>query len=341
LTSEALTSEHRADGASLDPQPYLADAGVAEVVRAWLEWLRAERRLSAKTVSAYRHDLLVFLAFLQKYEGAPPCLTSLAVLDLPALRAWLSHLDEEVGLAPPSRARAVACVRMWFRWLDRQGVIHNAAVTRLRAPRYRRPLPRPLSQGEATEVVEEAAAGGPPRLGQPEPAWLGLRDRALWMLLYGCGLRLGEALALKRREAPAGGVVRVRGKGDKERTVPVLPAVAAAVEAYLSVRPQGRRDAVSETDQPLFLGEKGRGLNPAVAQKRLRSLRRDLGLPETATPHALRHSFATHLLMDGADLRAIQELLGHASLGTTQRYTGVDADRLVTLYRQAHPRARG
>lgn len=324
-----------AGGADVAPLPHLSDPMVAAAVRDWRQWLAAEKRFAANTVSAYLHDLSVFLAFLYRYEGAVPNRATLVRLDLTALRAWLSHLDETAGLAAPSRARAVASVRAWFRWLDRQELVHNAAVLRLRSPRYKRPLPRPLSQADAAEVLVQAGLGvAAARV--DEPTWLAVRDRALWMLLYGCGLRLGEALGLNRREAPAAGVVRVRGKGDKERTVPVLPAVAAAVEAYLAACPFG-----GDAAAPLFRGEKGKRLNPAVAQKRLRDLRRLLGLPETATPHALRHSFATHLLMDGADLRAIQELLGHASLGTTQRYTDVDTDRLVSLYRQAHPRAKG
>ena len=225
----------------------------------------------------------------------------------------------------------MAAVRGFYRYLDRHHGLHNPALAALRTPRLPQRLPRPLSAGQALEVVDAADDDG--RIG-----WLGKRDAALLTLLYGAGLRIGEALGLTRAEA--GGAparlreLRVTGKGGRQRVVPVLPVVAAALADYLEACPfRGGSGA------PLFVGARGGPLQPGVVQRRVRGLRRLLGLPETATPHALRHSFATHLLAGGADLRAIQELLGHASLSTTQGYTGVDGARLMDLYRRAHPRA--
>ncbi len=198
----------------------------------------------------------------------------------------------------------------------------------MRTPKVPRALPRPLDVGDALAAVDAA--------GQlSDEPWLAKRDQALLLLLYGCGLRIGEALALNRRDAPAGDVLVVTGKGRKQRLVPVLPVVREAIAAYLAACPHAL-----PADAPLFLGARGGRLDPAVAQRQVRRLRSALGLPETATPHALRHSFATHLLADGGDLRTIQELLGHASLSTTQRYTAVDVSRLAAVHRRAHPRAQ-
>jgi len=222
----------------------------------------------------------------------------------------------------------MSTLRGFFRFLDRTGRVHNAALSAVRSPRPPAPVPKPLAADEAMDTLETAAEL------QDEP-WLAARDTALFTLLYGCGLRLGEALALDRGDAPTGGAMTVTGKGRKQRVVPVLPVVASALAEYLALCPfRGGRD------QPLFVGARGGRLNPGVVQRQMRRLRALLGLPATATPHALRHSFATHLLAGGGDLRTIQELLGHSSLSTTQRYTQVDAARLVSIYSDAHPRAK-
>jgi integrase/recombinase XerC len=234
-------------------------------------------------------------------------------------------------MAKSSTARAMAAVRGFFRYLDRRHELHNPTLAAMRTPRFSRPLPRPLSPVQARDLTESAEEA------REEP-WVGKRDAALLLLLYGAGLRIGEALGLNRRDVggdPAGlKGLRVLGKGSKERIVPILPLVGAALADYLAACPLS-----IPPDAPLFLGVRGGRLQASVVQRQVRALRATLGLPETATPHALRHSFATHLLGGGADLRAIQELLGHASLSTTQGYTAVDGVRLAQLYAKAHPRA--
>ena len=227
-----------------------------------------------------------------------------------------------------SRSRGLAAVRGFFRFLERRGLAANAAIRLVRTPKVARSLPRPLEVGDALAAVDAAGT-------LVDEPWLAARDQALLLLLYGCGLRIGEALALNRRDAPEGDVLVVTGKGRKQRLVPVLPVVRDAIAAYLAICPYAL-----PAEAPLFLGARGARLDPAVAQRQVRRLRVALGLPETATPHALRHSFATHLLADGGDLRTIQELLGHASLSTTQRYTEVDASRIAAVHRRTHPRAQ-
>jgi integrase/recombinase XerC len=307
-----------------------AAADLASVAAEWRAWLAAERRLAARSVTAYGRDLAAFVAFLKGHLGeGEVTVAHLAGLTLADFRAWLAerHKDE---FARSSTARAVAAVRGFFRFLDRRHGVHNPALKAMRTPRLPRRVPRPLSPDQAEELAENAGEAG--------LAWVGLRDKALLLLLYGGGLRIGEALALDRgdlgRDVAALRTLRVRGKGGKERLVPVLPAVAEALAAYLAAHPSPPLPA-----EPVFAGVRGKRLQPAVVQKRVRELRGMLGLPESATPHALRHSFATHLLGSGADLRAIQELLGHASLSTTQGYTAVETRRLFELYSKAHPRA--
>jgi integrase/recombinase XerC len=306
----------------------VAAPDLRDALAAWRRWLATERRVAGHTQDAYGADVGVFLRFLAEYRGGAPSLATLGGLELADFRAWLSHLAR-AGLAAPSRGRALAAVRNLFRWLDRSGRLHNPAVSAVATPRSKRPVPRPLTIADAKLVLDEA------RDDADEP-WIGARDRALFTLLYGCGLRISEGLSLTHRDLPLGDSLRVRGKGDKERLVPVLPAVRRAMDAYLALCPH---PALAEA--PVFRGVRGGPLNPAQAQKRMRDLRHLLGLPDSVTPHALRHSFATHLLSDGADLRAIQELLGHASLSTTQRYTEVDSVRLMEVYAKAHPRAKG
>lgn len=300
----------------------------AGALERWGRWLEHERGASAHTLRSYRADLAGFLAFVAEHRGRPPGLNDLAALGIGDFRAWLAARAGD-GAGAATRSRGVSGVRSFFRWADRTGLLHNPAIGLLTAPKARRPLPRPLAVDDAALLLDEAAA-------VPEEPWIGLRDRALFTLLYGCGLRISEAIGLDRGDLPAGAAsVRVLGKGGKQRDVPVLPAVREAVAAYLAACPHG-----GGRDAPLFVGAKGDRLNPGVARRQMQALRALLGLPDSATPHALRHSFATHLLGGGADLRTIQDLLGHASLSTTQRYTDVDAEHLLSVYETAHPRAR-
>ncbi|MGH6720292.1 MAG: tyrosine recombinase XerC [Alphaproteobacteria bacterium] len=293
----------------------------------WAGWLQGERRASRHTIDAYGRDVAFFLDFLAGHLGHAPKLADLARLEPTDVRAWLARRAHE-DRARSSTARALSAVRGLFRRLERAGLIANPVVTRTRAPRVPAGLPRPLTVGQARDVLDAAGR-------VPEP-WIAARDGALVYLLYGAGLRVGEALGLDcGHVADVPEVLRVRGKGGKDRLVPLLPVVRGALAAYLAVRP-----GESEPDGALFVGVRGGRLAAGVVQRRMRELRRALGLPETATPHALRHSFATHLLDQGADLRTIQELLGHASLSTTQRYTAVETESLLRTYRAAHPRAR-
>jgi integrase/recombinase XerC len=296
--------------------------------RAFLEWLAGERRAAPLTIEAYGADLAGFLGFLTCHLAAEPDLTRLQALRAADLRAWLTH-EAGTGARSATRARRLSAVRSFFRFLARRHGVDAPALKLVAAPRVRRSLPRALTPAQARVVVEE--------IGQtPAAAAMQARDTALFTLLYGCGLRIGEALALNVRDAPlpgASAMLRVMGKGSKERIVPILPVVRETIAGWVALHP------APEPDSPLFLGARGKRLDPAVAQKVLRAFRRRRGLPEDATPHALRHSFATHLLAGGADLRSIQDLLGHASLSTTQRYTAVDQGRLLQVWKAAHPRA--
>jgi integrase/recombinase XerC len=300
---------------------------LAEMLPRWRDWLAAERRFSPHTVTAYLGDITGFLTFFAGHRGRPIRLRDLADAGLVDFRAWLAR-RASMGSTASSRARAISALRSFYRWLDRAGILHNPKIGALASPKLPRTAPKPLSIADSAILLDAAEA-------VVEEPWIGLRDRALFTLLYGCGLRISEALALDRRCLPLGESLRVLGKGRKERVVPVLPAVAEAADAYIQACP-----FAGGPDSPLFLGAKGKRLDPAIGQKAMRSLRLQLQLPDTATPHALRHSFATHLLAGGGDLRAIQELLGHASLSTTQRYTEVETEQLLAVYQDAHPRAR-
>ncbi len=304
-----------------------ADAGLAAAIAAWRDWLAHERRASRHTLDAYGRDLAAFLDFLAGHLGGQPGLADLARLEAQDFRSWLARRAAD-GLARSSTARAMSTVRSFFRHLDRTGRVSNPAVAAVRAPRSPSPVPRALTADDALDLV--AAAGE-----EHAAPWIAARDSALFLLLYGAGLRIGEALSLTQRAAPREGVLTVTGKGDKQRIVPILPVVADAVAEYRKICPFR-----PGPNAPLFLGARGGPLNPGVVQRTMRGLRAMLGLPPSATPHALRHSFATHLLAGGGDLRTIQELLGHASLSTTQRYTAVDAAGLIRVYDKAHPRAR-
>ncbi len=294
----------------------------------WLGWLAHERRAADHTVEAYTRDLTAFLEFLTGHLGAPPGLDDLAALRAADFRAWLSRRTME-GLARTSTARALSVIRSFFRYLKRSGVLENAVLDQIRSPKLPRPIPKPLSEGEARDLLSALDAL------HDEP-WLARRDLAVLTMLYGCGLRIDEALSLNLRDAPDGDTMMITGKGGKQRLVPVLPLVREAIDAYLDACPH-----TGAPDDPLFFGIRGGRLGARQVQAAMQKLRVWLGLPETATPHALRHSFATHLLAAGGDLRSIQELLGHASLSTTQRYTDVETEKLLEIYEGAHPRSRG
>lgn len=300
----------------------------AEAARqAFLAWLATERRASPLTVEAYGRDIAACLGFLTMHMGAEPDLATLGGLRAADLRAWLAW-EAAKGIGPATRARHLSALRSFFRYLARRHATSNPQVALLAAPRTHKPLPRALTAPQARAVSEDIGEVS-------DIAATQARDTALFSLLYGSGLRIAEALALNVADAPLPGseaMLRVVGKGSKERIVPVLPVVRAAVAAWLALHPAPTRDA------PLFVGERGGRLNPGVAQRTLRHFRRLNGLPEHATPHALRHSFATHLLAGGADLRSIQDLLGHASLSTTQRYTQVDTAQLLEVWHRTHPR---
>jgi integrase/recombinase XerC len=303
---------------------------VAAEVDNWLRHLGDERRFSPKTVEAYRRDVLQFLAFLAEHLGGAPSLGALGRLSPADVRAFLAARRAS-GIGSRSLMRALAGVRGFARYLERNGKGKVGALAAVRSPKIAKTLPRPLPAAAAKRVADPdlAAEDG-------HQVWINVRDAAVLALLYGSGLRVSEALGLKRGDFTAGAcdAVTVIGKGGKERMVPVLPQVAKLTADYLGLCPYDL-----PRDGPLFVGAKGGKLSPRLIQLAMARLRGALGLPDTATPHALRHSFATHLLARGGDLRAIQELLGHASVATTQIYTEVDAQRLIDAYRSAHPRA--
>jgi integrase/recombinase XerC len=301
---------------------------VAAEIEAWLGHLAAERRLSAKTVEAYRRDVLQFLNFLAEHLGGPPSLRGLAALAPADVRAFLAARRAE-NIGSRSLMRSLAGMRAFGRFLERSGKGRLGALAAVRGPKIGKTLPRPLPIDAAKSMADPTLAAGDGR-----EVWIHARDAAVLALLYGSGLRISEALGLKRADVDAGDVLRVTGKGRKQRMVPVIAPVRKLIADYIALCPFDLPAA-----GPLFVGAKSGPLSPRIVQLAMAQLRGALGLDATATPHALRHSFATHLLAGGGDLRAIQELLGHASLSTTQIYTAVDAERLIAAYRSAHPRA--
>jgi len=306
---------------------FSGDDALRKAVAGWMGWLSLERRLSRHTLDGYGRDVAAFFGFLCEYQGEIPTLASLEKLKVTDFRSFFSS-RMAAGLSRTSVARTMSSLRNLFKWLEREKIIANPTIRSVKTPRPPRSVPKPLNATDALDLIEAA------KQGQDEP-WLAARDVALFTLLYGCGLRIGEALSLNLRDVPtAAGTLKILGKGGKERIVPVLPEVAKVIEDYVALCPYK-----SGKDAPLFVGARGLRLNPGVVQRQMRSLRNLLGLPEDATPHALRHSFATHILSASGNLRAVQELLGHASLSTTQRYTEVDEKRILEVYHQTHPRA--
>jgi integrase/recombinase XerC len=294
---------------------------------AFLRWLDQERHAAANTVEAYSHALAGLLGFLTNHLGREPDLAAVAALRAADIRAWLAALANQ-RLAAASRAQHLSALRSFFRFLSRRHGVAITAVRLVSTARARPALPRALTIDQARDVTDNIG-------GLADDPALQARDIAFFSLLYGSGLRIAEALSLNVRDAIAlrsSQVITVVGKGAKTRMVPVLPAVRTAIEDWLALHP------AANPDNALFLGARGKRLDPAVAQKVLRTYRFLAGLPDHATPHALRHSFATHLLAGGGDLRSIQELLGHASLSTTQRYTAVDDTALLAVWRKTHPR---
>jgi integrase/recombinase XerC len=312
-----------------EPVPLARFSGAEDLrgaIGSWAAWLSGERRASAHTIAAYGRDLAFFLDFLTEHLGEMPELATFGRLRAADYRAYLAHRAARVERS--SIARGLSVVRTFVRFLERRGLASSPALLVLRAPKLPHSVPKPLSIADAAEMIDAPSA-------LVTSVWQARRDVAVLTLLYGCGLRISEALGLKRSQAPGVEPLIITGKGQKQRMVPVLPAVSAAIADYLAACPYALRP-----DGPLFVGARGGPLSPRLVQRQMEVLRGALGLPDTATPHALRHSFATHLLGAGGDLRAIQELLGHASLSTTQRYTSVETERLLAVYDAAHPRAR-
>ncbi|MBN8943583.1 MAG: tyrosine recombinase XerC [Rhizobiales bacterium] len=308
-----------------------AAADTVAAVGRWLRHLGTEKRLSPKTLEAYGRDVRVFLGFLSGHLGEAVSLTALGQVAPRDVRAFMARRRAD-KLDPSSIGRALAAIRSFTRFLERDGEGRMAAFAAIRSPKAGRRLPRPLAIGAARHVASPAA-----RDHDDAPPWVIARDAAVLGLLYGSGLRISEALGLKQSDAPppgANGQVTVTGKGQKVRQVPVIAKVADAIADYRKICPWSLG-----AGDPLFVGVKGGPLSPRIIQLTMERLRGALGLPDSATPHALRHSFATHLLGRGGDLRSIQELLGHASLSTTQIYTEVDTAALLKVYESAHPRA--
>ena len=302
----------------------------AEMAR-WFAHLGAERRMSGKTVEAYARDVRQFLMFMTEHLGGMPNLGELARLTPQDVRAFMAARRAE-GIGGRSLMRGLAGIRSFARFLERNGKGKVGALAAVRAPKVPKTLPKPLAIASARQVTDADV-----RAGDTREQWILTRDAAVLALLYGAGLRISEALGLVRGDVPApgqGDAITVTGKGRKQRMVPLLPQVSQLVADYIALCPYDL-----PADGPLFVGARGGPLSPRIAQLVMERLRGALSLPDSATPHALRHSFATHLLARGGDLRSIQELLGHASLSTTQIYTAVDTERLLEVYRSTHPRA--
>jgi integrase/recombinase XerC len=305
--------------------PFLSPASGAALAQ-WLAQLRALEGAAVNTVEAYRRDVARYLKFLSSHHGGAEAIASIAQTTHSDLRAWMAE-ERARGLSARSLARALSAVKGFTAWAaDRTGT-DATTVLSARGPKFRRKLPRPLSEDSAAAMLTEIGSDA-------REDWIAARDTAIATLLYGLGLRISEALSLTGADHPLPQTLRITGKGGKTRPVPVIPAAAEAVADYIRLCPFDLRP-----NDPLFRGARGGPVNPRLIQGAMERARLRLGLPATATPHALRHSFATHLLSAGGDLRAIQELLGHASLSTTQAYTAVDAARLMEVYEKAHPRA--
>ncbi len=299
---------------------------LVQTLQKWDDYLRYEKNMSPHTLRAYGSDVGYFVNFLFHHLGKPPSLDDLSEVSILDFRSWMSamFMSEKSNA---SRARSLSGVKNFVTWMDKKGIMHNPAIKTVRTPKLPHKIPRPLHEIQALDVIDSAGM-------LEHHDWTAMRNMALFMLLYGCGLRINEALSLDMKDLPRDELLRVIGKGNKERQVPVLKIIDDMLNEYLAACP-----FENDPNRPVFLGYRGGRLNQGVAQRSMRELRGMLKLPETATPHALRHSFATHLLQNGANLREIQELLGHASLSSTQRYTDVDATEMMKIYKSAHPRS--
>ena len=297
-----------------------------DALQAWLDHQKSLKGAAENTLTAYSGDVGEFLAFMTEHKGETQGLGALSKITVSDMRSWMAR-SRSTGIGPRSLARKLSAVKAFYRWLSAREGFEPTAVLSTRSPKFTKKLPRPLAEDAARDLIEAVEL-------QSLAPWVALRDVAVVTLLWGCGLRISEALGLKGDANPLPKVMRITGKGGKERIVPVVDAARDAVTAYVNACPFSLSD-----DGPLFRGVRGRALSPRAIQKSMASARMQLGLPATATPHAMRHSFATHLLNAGGDLRAIQELLGHASLSTTQAYTAVDTARLMDVYAKAHPKA--
>jgi integrase/recombinase XerC len=297
-----------------------------DAIAVWRAHLTGVRRLSPLTIAAYEQDAIGLAGFLNGHLGGPVTLEAMRSLTISDFRAWLAQRRTE-GLGPRSVARAISSIRALFRFLERQGWVENPAALQLRGPKLPYLAPKPIAADQATKLLDQVEF-------ESDVPWIAARDVAILTLLYGAGLRISEALSLPGTASPLRDTLIVTGKGSKQRMVPVLPVIAEAVADYVQLCPY-----TAGKEGPLFYGARGKRLNPRIVQGLMQKMRGYLDLPQSATPHALRHSFATHLLSAGGDLRTIQELLGHASLSTTQKYTAVDEAQLMRVYSAAHPRA--
>ena len=312
------------------PKPNIS---ARDMLKTFLDHLSGERRLSPKTISAYERDLAAFFEFIAGHHGQLVNLRRIPEISLRDFRAYIAMRRRgEDGLSPTSLARHLSSLRTFFRYIERRWGVKNAAIALVKGPKVKAPLPKPISEKNAKKMVDFQSHR---EMNTKSPLWVSHRNHAVMCLLYGAGLRITEALSLTTDELPLKDVLRVKGKGGKTRIVPILPQVAKAVSDYVTAYPLPLAQ-----DDFIFRGARGGILRAEIIQAEIRKLRSALGLPETTTPHALRHSFATHLLAEGGDLRTIQTLLGHEDLSTTQRYTQVDAARLMNIHRDSHPRAR-
>ncbi len=315
-------------GPDLDAAQGLISPAARDALATWLEQQRALKGAADNTITAYQGDVADFLAFITVHKGDAQGLAALARITVSDMRAWMARTRGQ-GVGARSMARKLSAVKAFYRWLAEREGFEPTAVLSTRSPKFQKKLPRPLDVDAARALIDCVEV-------QSDKPWVSARDVAVLTLLWGCGLRISEALGLKGSDSPLPATLRIIGKGGKERVVPVVPAARDAIEAYVRACPHPL-----EADGPLFRGVRGGALGSRAVAQVMADARMQLGLPATATPHAMRHSFATHLLDAGGDLRAIQELLGHASLSTTQAYTAVDTARLMEVYNSAHPKAAG
>lgn len=294
---------------------------------AWLDHQRGIKGAARNTLTAYQTDVLGFLAFMQTHHGHEQGLAAIARITVRDMRAWMAH-ERARGVGARSLGRQLSAVKSFYRWLAEREGFEPTAVLSTRTPKFQRKLPRPLTEDSASDMIDAVEL-------QSTTSWIAARDAAVVTVLYGCGLRISEALGLMGRDLPLGEAMRIIGKGGKERVVPVLPVARQALATYIELCPFEMHPG-----SPVFRGVRGGALSPRIVQKVTEQARMQLGLPATATPHAMRHSFATHLLSAGGDLRAIQELLGHSSLSTTQAYTSVDTVHLMKVYEASHPKSK-